>query len=56
MKKLILFNSIFALCFSTVASSAEFSFEADHSLPLVYVSIALKGGATQDPDREKWGD
>ena len=46
MKSLILF----CILLSYPAFSSEFSFEADHSLPLVYVNIALKGGATQDPD------
>lgn len=42
---------IILLCLFTLPSfSSEFSFEADHSLPLVYVNIAMKGGATQDPD------
>ena len=30
--------------------ASDFSFEADHSLPLVYVTVVMKGGATQDPD------
>jgi len=39
------------LCLLPVVSNAtEFSFEADHSLPLVYVNVVMKGGATQDPD------
>jgi zinc protease len=46
MKSLILLLTLL----SVPAFSSEFSFEPDHSLPLVYVNIALKGGATQDPD------
>ena len=46
MKSLILILSLFSV--STFA--AEFSFETDRSLPLVYVNVAIKGGATQDPD------
>ena len=30
--------------------AAELSFEADKALPLVYITVAFKGGATQDPD------
>lgn len=30
--------------------AAELHFEQDRSLPLVYINIAFKGGATQDPD------
>jgi zinc protease len=36
-------------CTST-ASAAEISFERDASLPLVYVTVAFRGGSTQDPD------
>lgn len=32
------------------ALAAEFFFERDPSLPLVYVTAAFRGGATQDPD------
>jgi predicted Zn-dependent peptidase len=32
------------------ARAAEFFFERDPSLPLVYVTAAFRGGSTQDPD------
>ena len=35
---------------SICVQAAELSFESDHSLPLVYLTVAFKGGATQDPD------
>ena len=35
---------------SVVSQAAEFYFEKDTSLPLVYVTAAFRGGATQDPD------
>jgi zinc protease len=33
-----------------IAFASDFSFEKDSSLPLVYLTIAFKGGSTQDPD------
>jgi len=48
MKSLILLLSLF----TAPAFASEFSFESDHSLPLVYVNVAIKGGATQDPDNK----
>jgi len=34
------------------ALAAEFFFERDPSLPLVYVTAAFRGGSTQDPDQK----
>jgi zinc protease len=46
MKSLIL-----SLCLiATQVQATEFSFESDRSLPLVFVNVAMKGGATQDPE------
>jgi len=42
---LLFFSSAFQ-----VAQAADFYFENDSSLPLVYVTGAFRGGATQDPD------
>jgi zinc protease len=44
----ILTAALLTLSFSTQA--AELYFEQDRSLPLVYITVAFKGGATQDPD------
>jgi zinc protease len=41
---------VFALLSSSLAHSAQFYFEKDPSLPIVYVTGAFRGGATQDPD------
>ncbi|NDG85510.1 MAG: insulinase family protein [Proteobacteria bacterium] len=35
-----------------LSRAAEFFFEKDPSLPLVYVTAAFRGGATQDPDQK----
>jgi zinc protease len=36
--------------FVSRSEAAQFFFEKDASLPLVYVTVAFKGGATQDPE------
>ena len=42
---------ISALLFTShLSQAAEFFFERDPSLPLVYVTVAFRGGATQDAD------
>jgi len=38
-----------ACLFASSANAAELYFEKDTSLPLVYVTVAFKGGAAQDP-------
>lgn len=43
----VLFVTIFI---TPLSHAAEFYFEKDSSLPLVYVTGAFRGGATQDPD------
>jgi zinc protease len=43
--------SLFLLA-STVSHAADFYFEKDASLPLVYVTAAFRGGSTQDPDNK----
>ena len=48
MKTLFTLLSIFSVAPSSEA--AQFYFEKDASLPLVYVTAAFKGGATQDPE------
>jgi zinc protease len=41
---------LFSLFAASVGQAADFYFERDPSLPLVYVTAAFRGGATQDPD------
>lgn len=41
---------LFTLLSSSLSPAAELYFEKDASLPLVYVTAAFRGGATQDPD------
>jgi zinc protease len=41
---------LFSLLAASVSQAADFYFEKDAALPLVYVTGAFRGGATQDPD------
>ncbi|MBC7396834.1 MAG: insulinase family protein [Bdellovibrionales bacterium] len=43
---------LFTLFSSSFAHAVEIYFEKDASLPLVYVSAAFRGGATQDPENK----
>jgi zinc protease len=43
-------SSLLMSLFTLNTFASEIYFEADHSLPLVYVNVALKGGYMQDPD------
>ncbi len=47
----ILIPLLFSL-FHSNGFASEFYFETDHSLPLVYVNVAFKGGYMQDPDSQ----
>jgi zinc protease len=49
-KKISIFTTALLVISQLTANAAEFYFEQDRSLPLVYVTVAFKGGATQDPD------
>jgi zinc protease len=49
--KITLLSLILCSTLNGVSSeAAQFYFEKDSSLPLVYITAAFKGGATQDPD------
>ena len=54
MKSQKILNVFFLLIALTPALSnaAEFFFEKDPALPLVYVTAAFRGGSTQDPDQK----
>jgi zinc protease len=53
MKKITLTAVAIAAALATqtpTVLASDFTFEKDRSLPLVYLTVAFKGGATQDPD------
>ncbi len=45
-----LFLIVLTCLYSFQSMAADFSFEKDPSLPLVYLTVVFKGGATQDPE------
>ncbi|MGZ3698102.1 MAG: M16 family metallopeptidase [Bdellovibrionota bacterium] len=49
MKKLVAFGIFAALYSQSLAQAMEVSFEEDPSLPIVYLSVAVKAGAVNDP-------
>ena len=46
----MIFSLIFALFATSPAEAAEIKFETDPSIPMVYLNIAVKGGAAHDPN------
>ncbi len=42
--------ALFLLLLPALSQALEFQFEKDQALPMVYVTVAFKGGASQDPD------
>ena len=52
MKKITALSLLLITLTSSRIQAADFHFERDPSLPLVYVTAAFKGGVSQDPDQK----